>query len=182
MTAPGIPYIHADRSVFRRFVICSSRVRHNLTNLILGLDKARLRSDATPNRASWSALCRNEAQQYFISNNEFLPRRSWMQGPLATVAVGVASAGSVAQTACPCTVRAGLSVRLATHLLCQTHLAVDDEPQVSAAPAQLLDQHAAFRGHVFLLGGGRRLQDRYRLRRVVHRLVQTASGNFSRRF
>ena len=72
-----------------------------------------------------------------------------MQGSLATVAVGVASAGSVAQTACPCTVRAGLSVRLATHLLCQTHLAVDDEPQVSAAPAQLLDHHAAFRGTAF---------------------------------
>ena len=99
-----------------------------------------------------------------------------------TFAVGVASANSVAQTARPCTVRAGLSVRLAAHLLCQIHLAVDDQPQVSAAPAQLLDHDAAFRGHVFLLGGGRRLQDRYRLRRVVHRLVQTASGDFSRRF
>ena len=56
-----------------------------------------------------------------------------MQRSLAAVAVGVASAGSVAQTARRCTVRAGLSVRLATHLLCQTHLAVDDEPQVSTA-------------------------------------------------
>ena len=84
-----------------------------------------------------------------------------MQGSLATVAIGVASAGSVAQTARRCTVRAGLSVRLAAHLLCQIHLAVDDELQVRAAPAQLLDHDAAFRGHVFLLGGGRR---RYRYR------------------
>ena len=94
----------------------------------------------------------------------------------------MASAGSVAQTVRPCTVRAGLSVRLAAHLLCQTHLAVDDEPQVSAAPAQLLDYHAAFRGDVFLFGGGRHLEYRYRLRRVVHRLVQTAGGDFFRRF
>ena len=181
MTAPGIPYIHAHRRVFRRFVICSSRVRNTSTNLTPGLDKARLRSDATPNRASRSALCRNEAQQYFISNNEFLPRRDWIQRFLAAVAIGVASAGSVAQTARPCTVRAGLSVRLAAHLLCQTHLAVDDEPQVSAAPAQLLDHHAPFRGDVVLLGG-RRLQYRYHLCRVVHRLVQTTGGDFSRRF
>ena len=68
-----------------------------------------------------------------------------MQRFLATVAVGVASAGSVAQTVRPCTVRAGLSVRLAAHLLCQIHLAADDELQVRAAPAQLLDHHAAFR-------------------------------------
>ena len=58
--------------------------------------------------------------------------------------------------------RAGLSVRLAAHLLCQIHLAADDEPQVSAAPAQLLDYHAPFRGDVVLLEG-RRLQYRYHL-------------------
>ena len=104
-----------------------------------------------------------------------------MQGSLAAVAVGVASAGSVAQTARPCTVCAGLSVRLTAHLLCQIHLAADDEPQVSAAPAQLLDYHAPFRGDVVLLGG-RRLQYRYHLCRVVHRLVQTAGGDFPRRF
>lgn len=68
MTTPGI---QADRSVFDRFVNYSSCARNNSTNLTPGLDRARLRSDATPNRASRSAhLVFTDLDERYVVNIE----------------------------------------------------------------------------------------------------------------